>query len=88
MNLGDTPAVDCPGKQSDSLCDCGDKICDYIGGEYLDPASCNCKKGVSKRSVSKRYADDNDLNNNPKPNVIVPHGKNLDLKVPKKRSIH
>ncbi|CAF2966116.1 unnamed protein product, partial [Rotaria sp. Silwood2] len=61
----DIPAIDCPLEKSGNLCNCGNIICDYNNGEYLEPATCNCKQTLLKRSIDKRNANnDNELNNN------------------------
>ncbi|CAF2892895.1 unnamed protein product [Rotaria sp. Silwood2] len=82
------PAVDCPSKNSGNLCDCGNKICNYNNGEYLEPNTCNCKKVLSKRSINKRDADDDELTNNKKPFVAVHSGNIADLHMRKKRSFN
>ncbi|UJR23917.1 hypothetical protein I4U23_026889 [Adineta vaga] len=47
-----TAASACPSKNSDGLCDCGDKVCSYNAGEYLEPSTCTCKVEKTKRSVN------------------------------------
>ncbi|CAF1092552.1 unnamed protein product [Rotaria sp. Silwood1] len=84
----DVPAVDCPSKTNNKLCDCGDKICNYDNGEYLEPNTCTCKKSVSKRSINKRDTDDDEIKNYAKPFVAVPSGNNVELRMPKKRSFN
>lgn len=54
LDIGATPAIDCPAKKSGNLCDCGNKICNYGNGEYLEPATCTCKTPLYKRSINKR----------------------------------
>ncbi|CAF3279487.1 unnamed protein product [Rotaria socialis] len=78
------PAVDCPSKAVGNLCDCGNKICNYNNGEYLDPATCDCKTPVTKRSIGEQ--DPNSIkhpNSNEEPFVTMPPGKKIGLHAPK-----
>ena len=61
LSSGSTGATKCPNTASGGLCDCGGKSCNYGIGEYLDPNTCNCKVDVSKRSLNKRNADDDEV---------------------------
>ncbi|CAF2085266.1 unnamed protein product [Rotaria magnacalcarata] len=81
------PAIDCPSHAVGNLCDCGNKICNYNNGEYLDPATCNCKTAVTKRSIGKRAANDIDsMKSNRRQFATVPHGKKIDSHALKKVS--
>jgi hypothetical protein len=74
--LGNTPASACPlFKTSDGLCDCGNKICAYDQYEYLNPATCNCTKPSSKRSINKRDATDDELDSGNNHFIASPAGK-------------
>jgi hypothetical protein len=76
---GSTPAIDCPKYAQNGLCDCGNIICNFTNGQYIDPHTCTCKtSSVGKRSIEKRDVNSVGTNNfqsikKPKLNHISHH---------------
>ena len=61
--LGSAGASGCPTKKDENnLCDCGNKICDYSKGQNLNPDTCKCEGGSSKREINEDDYLDNQKN--------------------------
>ena len=83
--LGDIPGSDCPAtKDSNNLCDCGGKICNFAKGESLEPNTCKCVDGVGKREAEVSV---DELENKDDAFVALPGAKNLEAEAADRREM-